>query len=197
MAAEWLSTGQLLWQMLQGLVNGYASQKRNFVRDHVDPLQDKVMEIHKDYISGFEETRRLLKDDTAPQEDLIEFLRARRRDYEMHRQLSRDLAEELGKTRRRVISNENWEAVEEYCRAVVDYFTEGALFAHQTWYTRYLNGVEDFTRRGADHVWAAGAVAGSRKHDLLDEADRILDQQLPRAFGRVSKAYAVLRRRLL
>ena len=106
--------------MLAGLVNGYASQKRTLFEDHVEPLQNRVVEIHKDYITGFEEVRRHLKDRTRPTDDLIEFLRDRRRDYEYHRQLTRDLAVELEKRRGRVINDEIWMAVEEYCRAIAD-----------------------------------------------------------------------------
>jgi hypothetical protein len=199
--AEWVSGGQLLWQMLVGLVNGYSAQRRNFFEDHVEPLQNKMLEIHKDYITGFEELRRRLKDRTPPTDDLLEFLRERRRDYEFQRQLSRDLALELEKRRSRVVNKELWMAVEDYCGAVSGYFFESAQVGGLSWYSYFIHQVEFRTSIGyGDHydVWQSPmGISNPADHDLLETVDSVLDKGLPRAFERISKAYAVLRARLL
>jgi hypothetical protein len=66
-----------------------------------------------------------LRDDTAPPEQVFEFLRECRRDYESERQLAYDLAE-LEKLRRTSMRGETWEAVENYCNSIVRYFSIGA-----------------------------------------------------------------------
>src|SRR3954452_9882734 len=125
----------LIWSMISSLVSGYSQGQKGLFEAHVSPLQTELTLLHKDYISGFVSVRKALNEDAAPAE-VIEFLKGRRRDRESERQLVRDLATELerSKTATRLSSGLR-EALREYCEAVVAYFSSGARVAGISWYS--------------------------------------------------------------
>jgi hypothetical protein len=119
MPDPWTPVATLVWNMITKLVGAYGAQKKGFFTTHVEPLQVQLLSIHRDYISGFEEARKIIRENAAPDVDVWEFLRERRRDKEAERDLTRSLAAELEKVRRRFLGDSTWIAVEEYTIAGV------------------------------------------------------------------------------
>jgi hypothetical protein len=105
---------------------------------------------------------------------------------------------ELERHRGRVINEDHWMAVEDYCRAVAEYFSATTAVSSPSWYTHFLETLELHIELGHDDVWATdSAYSRPKELDLIYLVDHVLDQGLPMAFGRLSHAYAVLRARLL
>jgi hypothetical protein len=184
--------------MLSTIVGGYRKGRREFFEKHIEPLQHRMTEIHKDYIAGFQEARQHIRDDVAPEGSLIEFLKERRRDYECERQLSHSLADELDKAHRSGIRGETWEAVKRYCGSAVDYFSAGAEISGLSWYSDFLSMVEQWVIDGTE-VWTgpARSIEGQPLKDLLSRLELLLDKRLPEAFATMTRNYAELRARLL
>ena len=42
---------KLLWDMVHALIKGHHAKKREFFKDHVEPLQTRIVEVHKDYVA--------------------------------------------------------------------------------------------------------------------------------------------------
>ncbi|SRR6266550_8512531 len=192
-----LSGIRLVWDLLTGLVSGYESGKKELFGSHVEPLHQRMLAIHKDYITGFEEVKRHLEDNQTPAARVIAFLEERRRDYLAERELAENLARELAKAERRVVRDEVWVSVREYSQAVANYFLAATQVAGISWYTDFLNMVKVKTNAGFSDVWDTLAITGSARHDLLKQVRAVLDVALPRALSPVNTYYAVLRTALL
>jgi len=123
MAEVAISGLKLVWDVLVGLVQGYETGEKEFFATHVEPLHQRMLTIHKDYVAGFEEAKRYLKNNESPPSAVIEFLEQRRRDYVLERELAEKLAEELASAERRLVRDDVWTSLREYCRAVVNYFS--------------------------------------------------------------------------
>jgi hypothetical protein len=198
MAMEFLSIAEFLWNVVSELVKGHGTQKKEFFQNHIEPLQDRVLRIHQDYIAGFEEVRRLIKDDSKPSEEIIEFLLERRREYDSQRQLSRHMAEEIEKAKKLPIDKKLLEAVSNYCDSIVEYFNASASIAGVSWYTEFIDNVRfQSSLRTVDVVWKGSGISGNPRSDLLESVDIVLDKFLPMAFDKVSAMYAALRAQLL
>jgi len=194
---EAISVIELLWKMIEELIKGQGSQKKELFENHIEPLQNRVIEIHNDYVSGFEEVRFHLRENKKPPEELIEFLLARRRDYEYNREMTRALATELAKIRRAGLRNDNLAAVENYANAVLDYLSAPSLATSLTWYTRFIEQVRWNMEMGLDDVWKIEYMSGLPHQELLESVDYVLNHGLPSSFKDLSTAYANLRTRFL
>ena len=180
--------------MLSGLVHGYNARRKDYFQTHVEPLQQMITTVHKDYVVGFEKARNHLRDDSAPPEQLFEFLRERRRDYVCDRQLARDLASELQKVSKSGIKGDTWRAVEQYCNSIIRYFSAGASVSGYSWYTDFLNNAQSLAKFNlSSGIWFTSAISGNPRSKLLQQLDYILDEELPGAFADVSKSYAQLK----
>jgi hypothetical protein len=197
MADPWTPVATLIWTMLTKLVGAYGTQRREFFTKHVEPLQDQMLSIHKDYISGFEEARKLIRTNAAPDGAVWEFLRERRRDNEAERQLAQSVASELEKARRRFFGDSTWVAVEDYCRSVIDYFTASSEPGGLSWYSNFLDMVEGHYRITGRPKYSFTGFSTDPRRDLLEALDYTLDYKLPGAFKDVSNKYAHLRSILL
>ena len=195
--AEVISGLKLVWDVLVGLVRGYETGKKEFFATHIEPLHQRILTIHKDYIAGFEEAKRYLENNENPPSAVIEFLEQRRRDYVAERELAEKLAEELANAERRLVRDDVWTSLREYCSAIVNYFSAASEVGGISWYTDFLNSVKAKTRAGYSDVWSSLAISGSARHDLLKQVREILNVGLPRALSPINTYYAVLRTRLL
>ena len=198
MTVEPLGAIALLWNMLEGVAKGYKTQKKEVFENHIEPLQERMTEIHKDYISGFEEVRRILKNSEKPSPELLEFLYERRRDYEQQRQMANDLASNLAKLHRVGIKTSDMEAIKSYATAIVEYCSASGRVGTYSWFTDFLSIVESNIRMGFDSIWNARfSISGNPQEDLIKLTDDILNQGLPNAFRKISSAYANLRTRFI
>jgi TIR domain len=197
---------KLLRDMISALERGYVAEKKAFFEAHVEPLHQRMVEIHKDYVAGFQEIARHLKERTTPPSKLLDFLKERRRLYEHERRLAQDLARELGHARKAGISDDLWRSVQNYSEAIMEYFSATAKVGGFTWYSEFLRGVEGAIRAGfgeaharalGEDVWREAGFSGHPRIDLLHAVELTLDHDLPRAFQKISSSYAILRARLL
>lgn len=197
MAEFTIGTAKVLWDMIEGLLRGYIAIKKDFLEQHVEPLQSKMMEIHNDYIHGFQEARRYLADGTEPPERVIEFLRERRREFESKRKLSLALSQELTKAPRPGLDKDVWELVVAYCQSIVDYHSSGSEIANISWYSNFIEGAQRRIQMGLGGIWTTNAISGNPRWYLIKAIDYKLDTELPWAFKRVLNSYAALRSRLV
>ncbi len=186
----------LLWSMLSRVFNDHRARREEFFIAHIEPLQDKVIEIHKDYIKGFEEVRSQIANGARPPMEFVEFLRSRRRDMECQRQLSRQLARVIRQHRRRGMTDNNWKAIESYCRSVTRYFHASANLGDISWYSDFLNFMESYISQGVDDIWGRMPISPDSQRSMLGEVDNVL-KNLPKAFDRVCARYADLRSLML
>jgi hypothetical protein len=191
----------LVWDLLKTLVSGPVAVRHDFFKDHVEPLQAKMADIHKDYISGFQEIRRHLKDQSEPASDLIEFLKERRRAYDHERVLALQVANELEMVRKVGINSDLLELVKGYCESILKYFSASASMAGFTWYSGFIDTVETWIKSGygsmGESVWREVGYSSKPREELLAAVDSVLDERLPQAFAKVSGLYALLLARLL
>ena len=161
--AEVISGLKLVWDVLVGLVRGYETGKKDFFATHAEPLHQRMLTIHKDYIAGFEEAKRYLENNENPPSVVIDFLEQRRRDHLAERELTEKLAEELASAERRLVRDDVWTSLREYCSAVVNYFSAASEVGGISWYTDFLNSVRAKTRAGYSDVWST-ALATRLSH---------------------------------
>jgi hypothetical protein len=188
---------KMVWDMIWDFARGYSARKKDFFENHIEPLQQKMIAIHKDYVSGFQEISRHLRDGSKPASELVEFLKERRRDYEHERTQARDLAAELENVRKAGINDDRWREVEQYCDAIVAYFSASADVGSISWYSDFVRAIESSIRAGLNDVYPGAGFSGNPRTDLLEAIKDALDRGLPRAFQKVSSSYAVLRARFL
>jgi hypothetical protein len=196
----WISTAELLWNLLKAMISGYSENKKNLFNTHVEPIQAQIVKIHKDYLAGFGEIRQRLKDGSKPPLELIEFLRQRRSDYEIERQLVRQLAGQLKDAHRRAISGRDWKRVETYCQSIVQYFSASSSIGcvgGYSWFTGFLETVEFKAKLSGGNPWQDMSISGNPADDLLKGVECALYEELPAAFERICRSYGELRAELL
>jgi hypothetical protein len=197
-----ISVLNTVFGMIGSFLAVHDAQKEKLFEKHVEPLHQRMLAIHQDYVTGFSEVKRHLEDKTQPGADLILFLEQRRRDYSAERDLAIQLAEKLADAERRAVRPDAWGALKAYCEAVSDYFFAPSQFAHKTWYTRYLEKVKANIHFATPNVWFDGSIYGDPKGEhartqLIYMATSVLDRELPAALKDVNATYARLRALLL
>ncbi len=188
----------LVWRMIVGLIGGYESQKKGLFEAHVEPLHQRMMAIHKDYIDGFEEVKRYLDNRKTPPSTVIEFLEQRRRDYLCERELVEKIAEALQRAERRCVRDEVWSFLRTYCQDIIAYFYATSEVGGISWYTDFIGIVKSRMKANMPDVWDTSmSITDGGRADLLNTVQKILDSRLPDAFSRINTYYAILRTRLL
>lgn len=191
---------KLIWDLIVGTLKGYKSSRATLLKDHIDPLHDRVLRVHKDYMSGFSEARRMLADFEKPTASTIQFLRERRNAYQGEHDLSERLAIALSRERPSLAGDELWSLLGTYCKSIVTYFNQATPLGRFTWYEGFIDQAEQKLHLGLDgkDIWFDPTVHDrDPRQDLLHEIDDILNRWLPNALAEVNTAYADLRRKLL
>lgn len=191
------TSGNLLFRLVQA----YADRKANLFRNHVEPLQNHVLQIHDDYVRGFTQLRDHLRRRTMPPQEVVGFLKDRRRDLDARRDLVSNLSAGLAQAKKRGISLSVWEVLSEYCDAVLSYLESSGGMAAVSWYSGFIEDIELNIRlqqeypdsRRHRNAWDPTGIAGDPAGDLLNNAETTLDLYLPKALSRVNQAYARLR----
>ena len=127
-----------------------------------------------------------MKDDTQPPDDLVDFLKERRRYYEIDRVIARDLAIEMAKARD-AVGDELWELVDSYARSIVEYCSNHC----NRWWIYLVHGLP--SRRGGCNphgFWARTRPSGAkldsvavRAKDLIRSIDTILGRRASFGFS--------------
>jgi hypothetical protein len=99
------------------------------------------------------------------------------------------------------ISKDLWGTVNDYACSILRYLSATGKVGGFTWYTTFVQGVEDAIRLGfgdvGETVWREAGIGGNPRQDLISAIDSVLDIELPKAFESVSKSYAAVRVRFL
>lgn len=186
----------LVWGIVSKLVESYSSLRPAFFETHIEPLQNRFLQIHKDYVQRFAAARQALLD-ARPPESVIAFLKERRLEYEYERQAARDVATALESHRKRGLTDDRWRDVEAYCTAILGYMQASASGAGYSWYTDFMRATENRLRGGLSSAWPDDGFSGNPRRDLVHDIDRIINVRLRHASEEVSRAYAKLRATLL
>ena len=173
------------------ILKEYDHQKEKFFDRHIDPLYQRMVLIHKDYMAAFTQIERHVEAKTTPEEELIEFLRTRQAEFYSERGLARFIAESLGDAERRPIRSDTWYEIKRFCSCVADYFRAASEGGDITHFSALIDAaIENF---------ASAAITGGapRAHLELLQSIRIATRDLPDRFDAISKSYAKLERDLL
>ena len=131
-----------IFDMIMAMIRSDISDRETFFRNHVEPLYEKLIQIHKDYIKGFQEIRAKIQDGSFSDEELISFIRERRRDYAHERQLAQALAIEMKKAEHKRFSGDIGFAVEDYCQSILNYFSFMSKFEFGTSFSELISRLE-------------------------------------------------------
>ncbi|MBK9208527.1 MAG: hypothetical protein IPL71_09570 [Anaerolineales bacterium] len=182
------------------ILEKYIPSKKDVFENQVEPLLEKMIVIHKDYIAGFTEFRQHLIKRTKPSNELLDFLKERRRDYAHERQLINDMAEKLKKVQKAGMKNEDIKALQAFAEAILAYFSTSSKIGNISWYSDLIEIVRWQSKYDVDvipDVWQTTSIEGYSPDILLPTIDSMLNEELPNAFQKVSETYADLRAHLL
>jgi hypothetical protein len=171
-----------IFDMIMAMVRSDICDRETFFRNHVEPLYEKLTQIHKDYITGFQDVRAKIKDSSLSSEELISFIRDRRREYGHERYLAKALALELSKAESRRFSGDIGSAIEDYCIAICGYFS--------------ATGEREDVDTSLPKIGSAYSETISlleAKRDVSEDINFIIEKGLPQAFDKISSAYARLK----
>ena len=185
-----------IYDMIMDLLKGNVQDKKEYFSNHIDPLYEKFTKINRDYVNGFEELQSRLDSRTAPPEELIKFLRERRRDYEDERIYAKSISAELANPENVRYFGELHNAVNEFCKSISSYFSASGAVASDSWYTDFINSVETSNKIGADDSWSSGGFSSNPRKELLNKVNYTLTNHLPTAFKNVTDSYAKLKIKL-
>jgi len=191
---------QFVWGAVVSLVQGYESGKQQFFANHLEPLHQRMLVIHKDYLAGFAEAKRYIDSSERPTVEVVSFLRQRRRDLVAERNLAQALSLELGSAERRIVRDEVWDGLQMYCHAVCRYLGGSSSVGGLSWYSEFIDCVESRMRLyyiKDSAIWTPGGFRDSTKSELAEWIAIAIDRELPTAFDPINKHYAFLRTRLL
>lgn len=189
---------KFIWDMIVGLIKGYEAEKSKLFENHVEPLHQKLLLIHMDYIAGFQELKRHLQDKSKPLPEVVEFLEERRRNKAALRGLAGNITKELEAAERRLVRADAWDEIKAFTTAIAEYLDASVRFTGSTWFSGYLDLVKQKIKLGAENPWFDISIHGEPKgdrarQDLINMITPILDRDLPSALVQVNASYAKLK----
>ncbi|ELG4788199.1 hypothetical protein ABMY12_22215 [Vibrio vulnificus] len=189
-----------VFDLLVSCVKGYENGKQQLFNLHVEPIQQKIDEIHKDYLKSFTEVRRSLDKKEVPTAELLDFLEERRIELLAQRELTKALACELQQADRRLIGPKTWKCFIEYCNSVEAYFHTGNAPSGYSWYSDFIRFMKVSRKANLQDIYFTkldGCFGNDPRTDLIAEIDFVLERKLPTALKKVQSNYAKLRSSLL
>lgn len=189
-----------IFDLLVNCVKGYEKGKQQLFNLHVEPIQLKIDEIHKDYLKSFTQVKQSLDKKEVPTAELLDFLEERRIEFLAQRELTKALACELQKTDRRLIGPKTWKCFIEYLESVEAYFYTGNAPGGYSWYSDFIRFMKVSRKANMQDVYFArldGCFGNDPRKDLIADIDFILERKLPVALKKVQSNYAKLRSSLL
>ncbi|HDO1316024.1 hypothetical protein [Aeromonas veronii] len=190
-------------QILELLVNCikfYETGKQQLFNLHVEPIQENINEIHKDYLRSFTQVRLSLDKKEVPTIELLVFLEKRRVELLAQRELTKTLACELQKADRRLIGPKAWKCFVEYCESVESYFSAGNAPSRNSWYSDFIRFMKVSRKANLQDIYFSdlnNCFGNDPRKDLIAEIDFLLELKLPVALKKVQSNYAKLRSSLL
>lgn len=211
-----LAGGQAIWKMLATALSMHDKAKADLFNQHVEPLHQRLVLVHKDYVQAFARLHDELLEPDATIQDAIKFLERRRLDLLHERDLARQIADELASAERRPVRGDAWEALLEYSSAIDTYLTSpyqfqpGSGLTGLVQFARHtasrgssLKGVLQFARQissggtGYHPLWNEENDQRAQLAIFTERVELITFHLLPSAFSNVTATYARLRTLLL
>ncbi|EKO3802557.1 hypothetical protein ACP6IB_26990 [Vibrio harveyi] len=190
---------QVFSLMVNG-IKGYEKGKQQLFNFHVEPIQEKINEIHKDYLTSFMQVRKSLDKEEVPTLELLNFLEERRNELLTQRELTKALAVELQNADRRLVGPKAWQYFNDYCKSVEDYFNAGNAPSRFSWYSDFIRFMKSSRQANLQDIYFSklnGCFGNDPRQDLIAEIDVVLTKKLPEALKQVHTNYAKLRSSLL
>ena len=172
-----------IFDIFTAMIRSDISDRESLFRNHVDPLYEKLIKIHKDYINAFIGVRDKIKANSLSNEELISFLRDRKREYDLERKLAYALAVELKGTGSKRFSGEIGSAVEEYCHSICGYFS---IIREVS-----INDSDSLPRISTAFSEMISLL--EVKQGISEMLDFTIEEGLPQAFNKITSAYAKLK----
>lgn len=189
-----------IFDLLVNCIKGYEAGKQQLFNLHVEPIQKKIDEIHKDYLESFTQVRLALNKKEVPTIELLFFLEERRVELLAQRELTKALACELQKADRRLIPPNTWKIFIEYCKSVELYFSTGNAPSLNSWYSDFIRFMKVSRYANLQDIYFSdlnSCFGNDPRIDLIAEIDFLLGEKLPTALKKVQSNYAKLRSSLL
>lgn len=189
-----------IFDLLVNCVKGYEEGKQQLFNLHVEPIQLKIDEIHKDYLKSFTQVKQSLNKKEVPTTELLDFLEERRIEFLAQRELTKALASELQKADRRLVGPKTWKCFIEYFESVEDYFYTGNAPGGYSWYSDFIHFMRVSRKANMQDVYFSklhDCFGSDPRKDLIVDIDFILERKLPVALKKVQSNYAKLRSSLL
>jgi hypothetical protein len=200
-----LAGGKLVWDMIAGLLGAHDKNKVDLFNNHVEPLQQRVALIHKNYTQAFLELRSGLRSGDFKLTDAVRFLEQRRQDFQYERDLATKVAARLSDAERRPVRADAWSDVQKYCIAIDHYLSSPYDLHRTTFFTSLLEtAMREGERTASNYRFVrtieelqAESTPQLVSREFAVRVDALIDHVLPQAIATVNDAYARLRALLL
>lgn len=175
----------------------YKAGRADLFNYHVEPLKDRVHEIHRDYMKSFVSAKSSLENKEVPVTDILSFLEQRRIELVGERDLVKSLADALLSMDRTFSTPFIFVALEEFAMAVSNYFVASNAIARASWYSDFINFMQVSRIMEESNFFDKNYFGNDPRMDTIEHLNMIIDKRLPRALSEVNKNYAILRSALL
>jgi hypothetical protein len=202
MSESLLAGGQLIWKMVAGLLSAHDKAKADLFNLHVEPLQLRIVAVHKDYMQVLRELRNNLRGGVLKMHDVVRLLESRRLDFLHERDLAKQIANQLAASERRPVRTDAWSTMLAYCNAIDRYLSSPYQFHYASAMTTLLDAArEGATIEFREELLVAASsnpdAAANTSTEFTYLLDSMLERWLPGALSEVNTCYAKLRAQLL
>lgn len=175
----------------------YKAGRADLFNYHVEPLKDRVQEIHRDYMKSFVSARFSLENKEVPIAEVLNFLEQRRIELVGERDLVNSLADALLSMDRKFSAPFVFDALESFAMAVSNYFVASNAVARASWYSDFIRFMRVSRIMEDSSFFDEKYFGNDPRVDTIEHLNVIIDKRLPRALSEVNKHYAILRSALL
>jgi hypothetical protein len=200
MGIELVASGQAIWGLVKGLLESHDKAKAELFQVHVDPLHQRILALHKDYMAAFAELRARLAKPETTMSDVVSFLEQRRMDFLCERDLAAQTALAFSQAERRLVRLDASQEVFKFCVAVASYlYSPYEFLPRGSFFTSVISVADparnlDYSKALQLSPSAEPAVLAWEFTDLVREIHQRL---LPSKMSEVNAAHARLRVLLL
>lgn len=181
-----------------------AEERRRFFNEHVEPVQRRMEEIHKDYTKAFLKAIEGLRERNALN-DVVTILKAERPIALAQRTDAATFLQKLVQERlshRPLKKDEPFQLFYAYVQAVESYLSAASPLAPgQTWYSYFISTFSDLVARGQDpFTYGQYAISGhesSAPQQAQIQLERAVSDLMPKAWSQLANAYGGLKARFL
>jgi hypothetical protein len=179
-------------------------ERRKFFNEHIEPVQRRMEEIHKDYTRAFLKAIEGLREREALG-DVVTVLKAERPIALAQRTDARTFLNNLVQERlshRPLKKDEPFQLFYTYVQAVESYLSAASPLAPgQTWYSYFINTFSDLVASGQDpFTYSQYAISGYESdapYQAQIQLERAVSDLMPEAWSRLANSYGALKARFL